>query len=123
VQGVKRRVRRDPAWRPAREMTARRVGHRVRRVDALLDVSRISRGKITPRCEPVELATVVASAGEGSRPLIDARRHDLQVDLPTEPVRVKGDLTRLAQGGLNLLSNSAKCTPGGGHIRLAVVTA
>jgi CheY-like chemotaxis protein len=68
----------------------------------------------------VELAGVVASAVESSRPLIEARRHDLQVDLPTGPVRVQGDLTRLAQVVLNLLNNSAKYTPEGGHIRLAV---
>jgi CheY-like chemotaxis protein/anti-sigma regulatory factor (Ser/Thr protein kinase) len=103
-------------------MIDRQVGHMVRLVDDLLDVSRISRGKIDLRCEPVELAGVVASAVESSRPLIEARRHDLQVDLPAGPVRVRGDLTRLAQVILNLLNNSAKYTPEGGHIRLAVGT-
>ena len=78
---------------------------------------------LTSLGDPVELATVVASAVEGSRPLIEARRHDLQVDLPAEPVRVQGDLTRLAQVVLNLLNNSAKYTPEGGPIRLAVGTA
>src|SRR5262245_17250571 len=122
VQVLKLRGPLEPALQTARDMIDRQVGHMVRLVDDLLDVSRISRGKINLRCDPVELATVVASAVEGSRPLIDARRHDLQVDLPAEPVRVKGDLTRLAQVVLNLLNNSAKYTPEGGHIRLAVGT-
>src|SRR5262249_58823386 len=65
---------------------------------------------------------VVARGVEGSGPLIDAGRHDVEVDPPAEPVRVKGDLTRLAQVVLNLLNNSAKYTPEGGHIRLAVGT-
>src|SRR5207253_10829827 len=63
-------------------------------VDDLLDVSRITRGKITLQNEPVDLAAVVAAALESSRPLIEARRHDLQVSVPPEPVRVEGDLTR-----------------------------
>ncbi|HKB40632.1 MAG TPA: ATP-binding protein, partial [Gemmataceae bacterium] len=122
VQVLRLRGPLEPALQTARDMIDRQVSHMARLVDDLLDVSRISRGKINLRCDPVELATVVASAVEGSRPLIDARRHDLQVDLPAEPVRVKGDLTRLAQVVLNLLNNSAKYTPEGGHIRLAVGT-
>ena len=101
-------------------MIDRQVSHMVRLVDDLLDVSRITRGKITLKSDPVELASVVASAVESSRPFIDARCHDLHVELPAEPVHVKGDLTRLAQVVLNLLNNSAKYTPEGGHIWLSV---
>jgi signal transduction histidine kinase/CheY-like chemotaxis protein len=122
VQVLRLRGPLEPALQSARDMIDRQVGHMVRLVDDLLDVSRISRGKITLRCEPVELAGVVASAVESSRPLIEARRHDLQVELPAGPVRVQGDHTRLAQLVLNLLNNAAKYTPEGGHIRLAVST-
>jgi signal transduction histidine kinase/ActR/RegA family two-component response regulator len=122
VQVLRLRGPLEPALQTARDMIDRQVGHMARLVDDLLDVSRISRGKINLRCELVELAGVVASAVESSRPLIETRRHDLQVELPAGPVRVQGDHTRLAQVVLNLLNNSAKYTPEGGHIRLAVST-
>ncbi len=110
----------DGPLQHVRDMIDRQVSYMVRLVDDLLDVSRITRGKIALRQEPVDLAGVVASAVESSRPLIDARRHDLHVSLPPDPVRVEGDLTRLAQVVLNLLNNSAKYTPEGGHITLTV---
>ena len=82
-------------------------------MDDLLDVSRITRGKIELRKEPVDLAAVVARAVETSRPLIDARGHQLTVALPAEPVRVEADPTRLAQVVANLLNNAAKYTERG----------
>lgn len=110
----------DGALQHARDLIDRQVSHLVRLVDDLLDVSRITRGKINLRSEPVDLAAVVASAVESSRPLIDARRHDLALTLPDRPALVMGDLTRLSQVVLNLLNNSAKYTPEGGKLALTV---
>lgn len=89
-------------------------------MDDLLDVSRITRGKIELRKEPLDVAVIVQRAVETSRPLIDARRHALTVHLPPEPLWVEGDLIRLAQVVSNLLNNAAKYTDEGGHIGLAV---
>jgi PAS domain S-box-containing protein len=112
----------DTNVRKATEMIQRQVQHLTRLVDDLLDVSRITRGKIRLRKEPLELTTVVAQAVETSQPLIDDRRHELMVGLPPEEVRVEADLTRLAQALANILTNAAKYTPEGGHIRLTVET-
>ena len=103
----------------ARDMMERQVGHLVRLVDDLLDVSRIMRGKIELRTEEVELAAVVARAVETARPLVEAARHELKVDLPQEPVRLDADPVRLAQVFGNLLANAAKYTEPGGRILLA----
>jgi PAS domain S-box-containing protein len=103
----------------ARAMMERQLGHLIRLVDDLLDVSRISRGKIELKCEPVELAAVVAAALETSRPAIDAAGHRLELALPSAPVVVHADLVRLSQVVGNLLNNAAKYTERGGHIVLA----
>jgi len=103
-----------------RTVIDRQVTHLTRLVDDLLDVSRLHNGKITLKREPVDLALVVESAVDSSRPLVQARQHALEVLLPDEPLRVEGDLTRLVQVVLNLLTNAAKYTPEGGHIRVAV---
>ncbi len=105
----------------AREMMERQVEHMVRLVDDLLDVSRIMRGKVQLRREPVELATAVARAVETSQPVIDAEGHRLTVSLPPEPLWVHGDLVRLAQVVSNLVNNAAKYTERGGQISLAAV--
>ncbi|HET9228433.1 MAG TPA: ATP-binding protein [Thermoanaerobaculia bacterium] len=105
----------------AREIIERQTQHLTRLVDDLLDVSRITRGKVALAREPLDLATIVNRAVETSLPLIDARRHQLDVALPPEPVRVDGDLTRLVQVVGNLLNNAAKYTDEGGHIRLEAV--
>jgi signal transduction histidine kinase len=102
----------------AREMMERQVQHMVRLVDDLLDVSRIVRGKVELRKEPVELSTVVARAIETSQPLVEAEGHELTVALPPEPLRVSGDLVRLAQVVGNLLNNAARYTERGGRIRV-----
>jgi PAS domain S-box-containing protein len=104
----------------ARTMMERQLTQMVRLVDDLLDVSRISRGKIELRTERIDLRAVVESAVETSGPLIDQAGHELVVTLPDEPVFVDGDATRLAQVVSNLLTNSAKYTHRGGHIRLTV---
>jgi len=102
----------------AREMMERQVEHMVRLVDDLLDVSRIVRGKVDLRREPVELATVVARAVETALPLVDAEGHRLTVDMPAEPLIVSGDPVRLAQVVGNLLNNAARYTEQGGEIRI-----
>jgi signal transduction histidine kinase len=89
-------------------------------VDDLLDVSRITRGRINLRLQTLELAPIVDQAVETSRPLLEARRHYFHIQLPDEPIYVRADSTRLAQVILNLLNNAAKYTDEGGYIRLSV---
>src|SRR5262249_24296201 len=86
--------------------------------DDLLDVSRITRGKVELRREQVELASVVASALETSRPLVEGCGHALEVSLPEEPIHLLADPTRLAQVLANLLNTAAKFTAPGGRITL-----
>ena len=101
----------------ARDMIERQLHQLVHLVDDLLDVSRISQGRIELRRGPVELALVVRNAVETSRPLIDAARHRLELDLaPGPPIVVDGDMTRLTQVVSNLLNNAARYTPSGGRI-------
>ena len=106
--------------KPATEMMQRQVGQMVRLVDDLLDVSRISRGKIELRKEPVELASVVHHAVEAVRPLCESMDHELTVTLPPQPMYLNADPTRLAQVVGNLLNNACKFTEKGGRIRLTV---
>ncbi|MBA4067046.1 MAG: hypothetical protein C0501_25725 [Isosphaera sp.] len=103
----------------AHDMMDRQLGHMVRLIDDLLDVSRISRGKVDLRRERVDLRTVVENAVETSHPVVEAGRHDLAVNLPDEPVWLDADLTRLAQVVSNVITNAAKYTPEGGRIHLA----
>jgi PAS domain S-box-containing protein len=101
-----------------RTMMERQVEHFVRLVDDLLDLSRISRGKIELHTERIELATVVNSAVELCDPLIKEAGHELTVTLPDGPVYVDADRTRLAQALCNLLTNAAKYSDRGGRIWL-----
>lgn len=107
-----------PAVASARATMERQLGHMVRLIDDLLDVSRVSRGKIELKRARVPLQVVLEHALEASRSLIDAGRHALAVQAPDEPVWVDGDLTRLSQVVSNLLNNAAKYTPDGGRIEL-----
>jgi signal transduction histidine kinase len=102
----------------ARSMMDRQVQQLVRLVDDLLDVSRITRGTVELKKERVALSSIVASAVETSRPLIEAARHDLSVTLPPETIELEADPTRLAQVLSNLLNNAAKYTEAGGKIWL-----
>ncbi len=102
----------------ARTLMERQLQQMVRLIDELLDLSRISRGKIELRKERVDLAAILQSAIETSRPLIEAAHHQLTANLPEEPVFVEADLTRLAQVFANLLNNAAKYTDKGGQIQL-----
>ncbi len=103
----------------ARDMMDRQLGHMVRLVDDLLDISRISRNKMELRCARVLLKDILSSAVETARPVIEAAGHELIISLPPEPIHLDADLTRLAQVFGNLLSNSARYTERGGRIWLA----
>lgn len=109
----------DPTLRQVEEVMGRQVEHLVRLVDDLLDVSRITRGKIELRKEPIDVALIVRNAVEVSRPTIDANHHDLTVSLPPEPLIIYADTVRMAQVLSNLLNNAAKFTPEGGRIELS----
>ena len=100
------------------DMMDRQVSHMVRLVDDLMEVSRITRGKIELRRQRVDLATIVGGAVETTRSLIDAAGHLLTVDLGAEPLEIDADVVRLAQVFGNLLNNAAKYTPNGGQITL-----
>jgi signal transduction histidine kinase/DNA-binding response OmpR family regulator len=104
----------------ARDLIGRQVAHLARLVDDLLDVSRITRGKINLHREEIEAGQVVTSAVETSRPLIEAHRHLLTVTMPPEVLRLEADPARLAQVLTNLLNNAAKYTPDGGRIGVSV---
>ncbi len=104
--------------RRAREVMDRQVGQMVRLIDDLLDLSRVSRGKIKLDRQRVAIATIVHDALEVCRPAIEAGRHELRVSLPHAPVMVEGDCTRLVQILCNLLSNAAKYTAPGGRIEI-----
>jgi signal transduction histidine kinase/CheY-like chemotaxis protein len=101
-----------------RGIMERQVYHLVRLVDDLLDVSRVMRGKVELRMEPVELATVVARAVETAQPLIETQGHELTIHLPAESLPLEADPVRLAQVVANLLTNAAKYTEPGGRITL-----
>jgi signal transduction histidine kinase/CheY-like chemotaxis protein len=107
---------RDPATERVYEILERQVNHLVRLVDDLMEVSRITRGKIELRRERVELASVVQAAVETSRPIFEAASHTLAVSLPAQPLLLDADPVRLAQVFANLLNNAAKYTDAGGRI-------
>ncbi|HVE54011.1 MAG TPA: PAS domain S-box protein [Ramlibacter sp.] len=110
----------SPVLRNCRDVIDRQLTHVTRLVDDLLDVGRLTTGKIKLRKELLRLGDVVARSIETVRPLVAARRHALGVQQPADPVFVQGDPTRLAQVLQNLLVNAAKFTPEGGRIQLRV---
>jgi two-component system, chemotaxis family, CheB/CheR fusion protein len=107
-----------PADRSAIDMMQRQMAQMVRLVDELLDVSRVSRGRIELRRGPVELTSLIHHAAEAARSECEAMRQELIVSVPPEPVFVDGDPVRLLQVVGNLLSNASKFTEGGGRIEL-----
>ncbi|HEX8603707.1 MAG TPA: hybrid sensor histidine kinase/response regulator, partial [Pseudoduganella sp.] len=109
----------SPAQENARRVILRQTDHMVRLVDDLLDVSRISQGKITLRRAEVELCGLLRSAAETADPNIAARQHVLAVKLPDHDIWVDGDSVRLTQVVGNLLNNAAKFTAPGGRIVLS----
>jgi PAS domain S-box-containing protein len=114
-------ARDDPdAAEKSRDMMGRQLKQMVRLVDDLLDVSRITTGKLEFRKVRVDLASVIRDAVEASRPLIDREGHELTITLAPGPIVLDADPTRLAQVFLNLLNNAAKYSERGGHIWLTV---
>ena len=103
-----------------RRIIERQVKHMVRLVDDLLDVSRITQGKIELRREPVDMKAVVDQAVELTKPLLDSRACPVRFDMPDQPVMVWGDWVRLVQVVSNLLSNAAKFTPPDGLIEVTL---
>ena len=100
----------------ARDVIERQVGQLVRLVDDLLDVSRITADKIQLRCEPLDLARLMAAAVESITPLASASGHTLDLQLPAQPISIDGDKARLAQVFANVLNNAVKFTPRDGRI-------
>src|ERR1700722_18398979 len=105
-----------PNGEELRDMMDRQLSHLVRLVDDLLDVSRVSQGKVELRKAQLALSELIKTAVEASTPLINAGRHELILDLPDAEVWLDADLTRLSQVISNLLNNAAKYTPEGGRI-------
>ena len=103
----------------ARDVIARQTAQLTRLVDDLLDVSRITLGKITLNRSALDLGPIVAQAVEAVQPLFTARHHRLAIDMPAEPLPIWGDGARLTQIISNLLNNAARFTGDGGHIVLA----
>jgi PAS domain S-box-containing protein len=112
------RMRGDGKTTREQQIIERQVNHLTRLVDDLLDVSKITRGKVELRKERVEIADVIGKAVEMASDLLEQRGHALAIDVPQEGLRVDGDPVRLAQVVANLLTNSARYTNPGGRIRL-----
>lgn len=102
----------------ALKVLSRQVRHQARLVDDLLDISRITRGKIELRVQDIDLAMVIREVADDSRAAFDEHGLVLDVDIPPHAVWVKGDPTRLAQVFINLLNNALKFTPRGGRVAL-----
>ena len=119
VQLMHRRSINDPQLVWSRDVIERQLAHLTRLVDDLLDVSRITRGKINLNKEVIEIGALVARTVETVQPLIEERGHSLSVQLPSGILAVLGDPTRLSQALGNVLGNAAKYTERGGHITLS----
>jgi len=103
-----------------RDVIARQTQQMIRLIDDLMDVSRVTRGKTVLRQETMELRTALDGAIETIEPLLTAQGHQLSVDIPVEPIYVRGDVARLTQVFANILNNAVKYTPAGGEIKIAV---
>ena len=108
----------DTALHWSRQVIQRQVSHMAWLLDDLLDVARITQGKLELRRERITLGPVIETAVEAARPLIEGKRHVLAIDLPTPDVEIDADPLRLAQVISNLLTNAAKYTDAGGRIAL-----
>lgn len=121
VQYLSRKSAADTGQDSGLRIIERQAKVMARLVDDLLDLSRLSRGRIELRRERVDVAVAIEDALQACRPLIDAARHELVLSLPDEPVCVDGDLVRLSQIIANLVNNAVKYTPSGGRIELTLV--
>jgi PAS domain S-box-containing protein len=117
ILAVQPEVTPQATW--CRQVIERQTDQLTRLVDDLLDVSRITRGKLHMQTSTIDVNSAVHRAVESARPLIDARNHTLHLDLAEQPVLVNGDMTRITQVVVNLLNNAAKYTAPGGEIRVA----
>jgi signal transduction histidine kinase/CheY-like chemotaxis protein len=118
-------IKRDPsgdAARQARDMMERQLTHLVRLIDDLLDISRISLGRLELKKSRITLQSIIDTAIEGSTPFFEANKQVLHAHIPPDTVTLMGDLTRLSQIISNLLNNAAKYTPAGGVISLNATT-
>jgi len=120
IMAINREATPQTAW--CRDVIERQTTHLTRLVDDLLDVSRITRGKLSMHTGTIDLNAAVGRAVEAARPLIDARKHRLSVSMPPGTVVINADMTRIVQVIVNLLNNAAKYTPDGGEISLSVAT-
>jgi CheY-like chemotaxis protein len=110
----------DPKLQAMHQTIDRQSAHLAKILDDMMDVARISRGKLAIESKPVDLAEVVERAVESTRPAIEAGKHQLKIDLPVEPVVVNGDVHRLTQLLSNLLNNSVRYSPSASRIVVAV---
>lgn len=111
----------EPAALEATAIITRKTEQMARLLDNLLDVSRLTEGEVTLETQLVDLRAVIHRAVDGARPLLDAKRHELSVSVPREPLVVKADRRRLEQVLTHLLGNAAKYTPPGGYIRVDAI--
>jgi signal transduction histidine kinase len=118
VDFLRLRVLQDADQRSARDIIDRQVQHMTRLVEDLLDVSRVTLGRIELTKTRATIGFVLGHAFEASRPVIESKGHSVVLELTPEPLYVDADLTRLAQVFVNLLNNAAKYTPAGGRIRV-----
>ena len=118
VEVIRRLAPPDPKLTMARDVVDRQVSLLARLVEELLDVSRISQGKISLKKAPVDLARIISHSVETARPLIDQRGQTLTVSVPAAPVWLSADFARLSQVVANLLNNASKYTGEGGRIEL-----
>jgi PAS domain S-box-containing protein len=112
----------DPLLHQCRDVIDRQIGHLTRLVDDLLDIGRITTGKIELRTASVDMQDVVTRSVEAARPFSDARGQTIKVVMPATPLVVRGDLTRLVQVMQNLLNNASKFSPNGTQISIHVAT-
>ncbi|WP_223275326.1 ATP-binding protein [Delftia tsuruhatensis] len=119
LQILKRTVHGDDSARRSQEMLERQVNHMVRMVDDLLEVSRITTGKVQLRKEVVDLNNVLQGVAAASHAVMESGGHQLRLELPAETLLLPADPVRLAQMVTNLLNNAAKYTDPGGHVVLA----
>src|SRR5690606_22608069 len=101
------------------DLLRRQLKHLRRLIDDLLDVSRISNGRVQLKRETLELKRIIEHSFDAARPLIDDKGHSIEIEFPPEPLHLEGDAVRLAQVFGNLLTNAAKYTPPGGEIVLS----
>jgi signal transduction histidine kinase len=120
VQLMRMKAMPDPQLSRSRDVIERQLWHLTHLVDDLLDVARITRGRINLSLEPIELAALIARAVETVQPLIQERGHQFTTEIPAATLRVNADPLRLTQALGNVLGNAAKYTERGGRISLTV---